>query len=347
MPDLLLFFKASVFSVSVSAVTVLVLTFFIGQATPDAANNRSSSLRMVLSFLAGAVTGYGVLGFHWQWPPGNALARFLEIILPAIVLIELVASIQQLPRAVAWFLRAMVAAVCGRILWHESVYLIADTWFGLTLQTASVLVACLLGMMSVWLILFRLTESPVAEILPIGLAMCIQTAGLAIMLAGYIRGGAAAIPLSPSLAAPVLTLLVMRRQGDIRGLLGVGIISLFSLLFIGRYFGAISTVHAVVIFVAPCLAAVSLLPIVRRGKPAVARLLCLTLISVPLLIVLMQAKSQFDQRMAPLISGIPQRTPAIALRGLPVDGLGAIEVDLSSDSEHVRVSCTGRGCRAV
>ncbi len=317
MPDLLLFFKASVFSVSASAVTFLVLTFFIGQAPLDAATSRRSSLRMVLSFLAGAVTGYGVLGFHWEWPPGTALARFLEIILPAIVLIELVASIQKLPRPAAWFLRTTVAAVCGRILWHESVYLVAGTWAGLTVQTALVLVGCLLGMMSVWLILFRVAESPVAEILPIGLAICIQTSGLAIMLAGYIKGGAAAIPLSTSLAAPVLMLLVLRTQGDIRGLLGIGIISLFSLLFIGRYFGAISTVHAVVIFFAPCVATVSLPPIVRRGKPAVARLLCLALISVPLLIVLMQAKSKFDKRMAPLISGIPQRTPAIALRGSP------------------------------
>lgn len=319
MPDLLLFLKASVFSVSASAVTVLALMFCRGSAGRKAVNSHPSSVILLLSFLTGVCTGYRTLGFSLDWPPRNALARFLEIILPAIVLIELVASVQKLPRAAVWFLRTTVAAVCGRVLWHGSVYLVADSWTGLTLQTALVLVGCMLSLIMVWLLLFRLTESPIAEILPIGLALCIQTGGLTIMLAGYIKGGAAAIPLTTSLAAPILMSLVMRRQYDIRGLLGVGIVSLFSLLFIGRYFGALSTMHGVVIFFAPCLSAISLLPIVRRWKPAVTRLLCLALISVPLLIVLLEAKSAFDKRMAPLISEcwppILLAPPAIAGRG--------------------------------
>ncbi len=319
MPDLLLFLKAAVFSVSASAVTVLALTFCRWTADRAINNRPPASAVLLVSFVPGVWTGYWSLGFSFQWPPGNALARFLEIILPAIVLIELVASLQKVPRAAVWFLRTIVAAVCGRVLWHESVYLVADSWSGLTSQTALVLVGCLLSLMMVWLILFRMAESAIAEILPLGLAMCIQASGLAIMLAGYIKGGAAAIPLFTSLAVPVLMLLVMRRQCDIRGLLGIGIVSLFSLLFIGRYFGAVSSTQSVVIFFAPCLAVVSWLPIVRRRKPAVARLLCLALISVPLLIVLTQAKSAFDKRMAPLISdscsSILLTPAAIAIRG--------------------------------
>ena len=54
------------------------------------------SVAAVMSVLAvgvGVVTGYGVLQFSWTWPPVNALNRFLMIVLPAALAVELLAAI--------------------------------------------------------------------------------------------------------------------------------------------------------------------------------------------------------------------------------------------------------------
>jgi hypothetical protein len=53
-----------------------------------------------------------------RWPPGNGLDRLLMIVLPLAVAIEWLATIERLPRWVAWLLRLGLLAIAPRILLH-------------------------------------------------------------------------------------------------------------------------------------------------------------------------------------------------------------------------------------
>lgn len=302
MPDLLLFFKAFVFSVSASAVTVLASTFLRGRGEPTSAAAPRGSVILLLGFLIGAMTGFAILKFQWVWPPSNALNRFIELILPAIIVVELLACLPQMPRSGRWLLRGIVAAAAGRVLLHGSVYLTADRWLELPTQTGLMLVTGAVSLLVMWRLLDRVAQTPAALMLPFALALSIQAGGAAIMLAGYIKGGAAAIPLAGSLAATTLAGLLIQMRLDFRGLLGVALISLYCLVFVGCCFGALSRPHGILIFFAPCLCLVSRLPVVRVWKNRTAVIVCLTLVCLPLVIVLIQSTIDFRLRMAPLLA---------------------------------------------
>lgn len=302
MPDVLLFLKASVLSFSASTVTVLTLMFLVGRRERLTATHSCQSVVLLFGCLLGAITGFAALKFQWAWPPGNALNRFLELLLPAIVFSELLVSTRRLPPWAVWMLRSAVAAAAGRVLLHGSVYLTADRWMGMPTQTALMLSISVVLLLIVWRLLLRIAETPAAAIVPFAFALSIQSVGIATMLAGYIKGGAASIPLASSVAATIASSLLVRRKVDVRGLVGVASISLYCLILIGCCFGALRPSHGVLLFFAPCLCLVSSLPFIRLQGPRSAAFICLIVVSLPLMIVLIQSAVAFRQRLAPLLS---------------------------------------------
>src|SRR5947209_5099799 len=76
----------------------------------------------VVGIAGGLGAGYYVLQLHVTWPPLNGLDRFLTIVLPAALCVELAATISRVPRSLAWLMRFALAATMGRILLHNSVY---------------------------------------------------------------------------------------------------------------------------------------------------------------------------------------------------------------------------------
>ena len=165
-----------------------------------------------------------------------------------------------------------------------------------------ILLISTLSLIVVWLPLLRLSVKRAATSIGIAVAMCIQAAGVAIMLAGYVNGGAAAIPLASAVLATTVTTLLVSGTANLRGVISVAVIALFSLLFIGRFFGALSTAQGVVIFFSPLLCALTELPAIRHLKPLQIAIIRIVLVAIPLLIVLVLSKWQFDQRMTPLLS---------------------------------------------
>ena len=78
----------------------------------------------------------------------------------------------------------------------------ADAW---TLaQTIAILGGGFAGLITVWSLLCRLSERSAAGSITLSLAMAILCTGLATMMAGYIKGGAAAIPLAAALVGITL-----------------------------------------------------------------------------------------------------------------------------------------------
>jgi hypothetical protein len=78
-------------------------------------------------------------------------------------------------------------------------------------------------------------------------------------------------------------------------------VQLFGLLWIGRYFGNLTTGPALAIMLAPLLCLVTEIPFLRRHKPWSVGTVRMVLVAVPLVVVLWLAKQKFDREMAPLL----------------------------------------------
>jgi hypothetical protein len=153
MPDPVLFLKAVAASGAVSAIVVAVFSLLRGPASSTRIN-----AGWILGIAVGAAVGCCMLGLAPHWPPTDGLDRFLLILLPATVVVELAVGFSRVPRSVAWALRVGLAAASGRILLHGSSYLdgSASDWPDGQIWAAISLCAVLLS--AVWMLLARLWQ---------------------------------------------------------------------------------------------------------------------------------------------------------------------------------------------
>lgn len=309
MPDPLLYLQAMGSAAIVSTILLLAMIWVRRSATATWLNSAC-----VLAIGLGLAIGYAVLSLRVVWPPVNGLDRFLAIVVPVTLGIELVAGFQSVPRWAAWLLRISLAAAIPRILLHGSVYLSgsADDW---TVWQALTALAVCVGLLAVlWCLLAWLSQRTPGVSIPLALCLTIQCVGLTVMMAGYIKGGAAAFPLAATLVATTLAAgLVAPRIGasaafDGTAILGIGVVGLFGLLFIGRFFGRLSTGCAVTMLLSPLLCWATEIPLLRHRKPWLVASLRMALVAIPLLVVLAVAKREFDREMAPLLGIVPAST---------------------------------------
>ena len=330
MPDPILYLKASISAFVASAMIVLAFRLVVRSSVHSIA-----AVTCVLAVSVGLATGYSVLQFSWTWPPANSLNRFLTIVLPATLVLELMTGISggrkkvsqrlsgrknNLPEARcvlgAWalarvlciVLRFALYASVGRILLHGSVYLDGassgniDAWT--FAQTIAIFGGSLGGLIAVWSLLCRLAESSASGSIALSLVMVVQCTGLATMMAGYIKGGAAAFPLAAAVAGTSLL-----AQGCcgldkrcLQGTIGIGVIGLFSLLSIGHYFGQLTSLRAFVLFLTPLLCWIGELPGLRSKPPWQRSAIRLIAVTIPVAAVLYFAKQDFDHKIGPLLA---------------------------------------------
>ena len=296
MPDPKLYLLAMAASAIASLLFVLVAT-----AVARPASSTRLNVVSILAISIGLAVGYNVLSLRLAWPPANGLDRLLLIIVPVAIGIELIAGFSWVPRSIVRLMRICLAAAAPRILLHGSVYLSGpssdrDLW-----QSAVQLVFCSLLLIGTWRLLTILSARLPGISIPLALAMTIQCAGLTIMMAGYIKGGAATIPLAAALVGTTIATVLIRKQTSLLGPIGIGVVGLFGVLFIGRFFGRLSTVCALTLMLAPILLWISEMPFQRLRKPWLVGSLRLLLVAIPLAVVLVLAKQDFDLKMAPLL----------------------------------------------
>ena len=305
MPDLLLYLKAMATSAIVSAIVVLAMARW-RRPTDDNWLNSACGLSIVL----GLATGYYVLAFRLAWPPVNGLDRFLTVVVPAGLAIELLAGFQRVPSWLAWFLRTILAAAIPRILLHDSVYLSSADGPWTSWQAVVVLAVGSGLLVLLWSLLSWLSRRSPGSSLPIVLSMAILCTGATIMMAGYVKGGSAAFPLAITLIVTTISVrLTTSRSAPTSHLgteviLGVGVVGLFGLLFIGRFFGELSDGCSLAILLSPLPCWVTEIPQLRNRNPWIIGTVRLIVVAIPLLIVLAEAKLDFDREMAPLITQV-------------------------------------------
>lgn len=301
MPDPLLYLAAMAAAAGAGLAVLLALQWWAGAARiqDKSGPNRANRWQAVVGIAAGLAAGYCVLRLRVSWPPVNGLDRLLTIVLPAAVIIEFLAALPKTPPWLAWSMRMTLVALLGRVVLHGSVYLSGGwTWW----QAAGVLAACAAATAAVWILLLWLAErSPPGASISIALAMTLFSAGGALLLAGYVSGGAASLPLAATLVGTAAAWQLSASRCNGQAAIGIGVVGLSGLLMIGNFYGGLSTGVALVLLSTPLLCWTTELPQLRgRGRWFVGSLRLL-LVAIPLAVILALAKLDFDRNTAPLL----------------------------------------------
>lgn len=262
-----------------------------------------AELVCVLAVAAGMVCGAWILRLPLVWPPINGLGRVLTVLLPGAVAVELVAALAIHARWLGWCGRMALAFVAARVVLAGSVYLSGDAPQWPPAYALLVLLASGALLAGVWLTLHWLARRSGGVSLPLSLAQTAVCGGLAIMLKGYLSGGEAALPLAGALVGCGVAVSALKLPKEcFAGAVGVAVVVLFGLLLVGRFFGQLSTARMLALFLAPLLCWVSELKPLRRQPPWRMGLLRLAVVAVPLIVVVMLAKSDFERDTRPLLS---------------------------------------------
>lgn len=265
---------------------------------------------------AGIFCGAWLLRLPLAWPPSNGLGRVLTILLPATVAVELLAASTSVARWLGCCARLALAMIAARIVLASSVYISGDAPQWSIPHAAVVLLASGGLLAAVWLSLNLLARRSGGISLPLALAQTAVCGGLAIMLKGYLSGGEAALPLAGALAGFGLASVAFKLPKDkFAGAVGIAVVLLFGLLFVGRFFGQLSTARMLALFLAPLLCWASELTSLRQQPPWRLALLRLALVAIPLVVVVLLAKGDFDRDTRPLLS---KDLPASGTATLPV-----------------------------
>lgn len=296
MPDPFLYSLAMIAAAGVSMLFILTLGWLLR------ANSFSQiNLVAVPGIGLGLAAGFAILKLQLDWPPTNAIGRFLLIVVPVCVGVEFAGSFVRLPRWVVWFLRVLLAAATGRILLHASVYLGGPRSEWTPTQAILILALCCSVLLAEWALLSWLSRRSSGAIVPLAIALATQSAAITIMLAGYVTGGAAAIVFVAASTGSIIASGLLAKRPDSQGAIGIGLVGLYGLLFIGRFFGALSTGAALTLILSPLLCWAMEIPILPRRRRWIVGVCCLVLVAIPLAILLVLAKQYFDQHTAPLL----------------------------------------------
>ena len=258
----------------------------------------------------GLVCGDCVLSLRLAWPPVSGRDRLWLIVIPSVLCLEAAAGFPRIPRWTAWTLRLSLCATIPWILLYDSVYLSGNGREWSQSQAVLVMGTCSVLLATVWCVLDRLSVRPAGLSIPLVLCLTTQCAVLSIMMAGYVGGGAAAVPWIGGLLASTVALLPSRLcvsgpgVSMIPALTGTALVGLFGLLMIGRFFGELGTAPALTMLLAPLLSLATQLPGLRNRKPWVVGVLRLLIVALPLLIVLAVARRNFQRDMAPLLGSV-------------------------------------------
>jgi hypothetical protein len=255
-----------------------------------------------LGVAAGALAGAWSLGLVPHFPPREDLDRLLLVLLPAAVGVEVAAAVLRRMRWLAWSLRFAVAAAAAPVLLHGSVYLTDSAGPGTREWPPGP--ACLMlgglaaALAAAWALLDRLASRGAGRAVLLNLALATAGAGVTLTLSGYASGGQLGFPLAAGLAGVAVASLLLSAAPDLGGAIGVGVIGLFALVVVGRFFGSLTTANAALLFAAPLLgwlAEPALVPCIGPRLRSLARL-ALPAVLVAAVLTLAVQKFNTDSR---------------------------------------------------
>jgi hypothetical protein len=261
MPDPVLMLQAML----IAAVVAMATTGLVGWLVKAKGIGAGWS---TFAAVLGLGLGFG-LGCFWldikiHWPPREDQDRLLEIVVPAVIVVEMLAAWPKGPSWMIGGLRLAVVCLTARVLLNGTVYL-EDLAGPRSREWSPGRAWLILGGMAValavsWWSMVRITKRAPSASPVLALAGVIAAAALTIMLSGYATGGLVGLPLASGLAGVAVVMVILPETARPKPPVGVGVVGLFSLVVVGRFFGQLTTGHAVLLLAAPMLAWVPELP---------------------------------------------------------------------------------------
>jgi len=312
MPEPLLLVKA-VAMASVLAGMAQLLAWWILGAVGAAVLPKVLQLQQTRVAVGGALgVGIGFVAGAWtlgqwpHWPPIEDRDRFLTLLLPAAILVECLASLPRVRPWLTWDMRLVLAAACAPILLYRTTYLADLAGPGSREWTDRQMAAWLTGMAAalaiLWIGAVRLLGTSSGRILPFALAITTGGAGVTIMLSGYLTGGELALPLAGAIGGAAFVSLCLRMLKCNVGVVSVGVVGLFSLLVMGRFFGEVTTLHSGILLAAPLLVGLPEVLPRRLSSVWLRAALAVVLAVIPVAFVVVQAREKFVKASAPASS---------------------------------------------
>jgi len=250
--------------------------------------------------------------------------RLLLLVVPLAVAAESWIALKPMSVARRVLARGCVALLSGPLLLLGSVYFTG----GVSGWSLSERVFFLLGLgiliLVPWLMLATLQQRRPDATISLSLAATSLAAGVTTMLSGYASAGQLGLPLAATLAAAAFVAPAAASPGY-PGAVGVGWICLASVLFIGRFFGSLTTQHGVLLGVTPLVCWLAeYWPLCSWGAWP-RRLFLLTLTLLLLGTVVWQAQSRFLSRSGSAVPGTATGKPAMgtATSGRALEAGGA------------------------
>jgi hypothetical protein len=300
MPDLWLLMASFVASAVCAAGACFVMLCSGSRLSGPAKVSESS--RAVCGFASGVLAGLAVQGLRPAFPPTTALDRWLLIALPVLLLADIVASNSPPIRRSGLMARGLAAAAAVPIILFGSVHLQAAPEWSLLpgLTSGGLLITVCTCALTALVATLACIPSEISAVPRATLCvLTLQVAGLTVMLGGWVRGGAMALPFAGSCAGMLLTGVAMSQVTVVAATIRWTCLSLCGVVLLGHFFGRLTWLQAVLLLFA---AVIPPLPGLcsSRGRGIFCSLLTLLILAA----VLVPALAAFAERMRPLMSGM-------------------------------------------
>jgi hypothetical protein len=292
MPDPLQILEAMALAGGAGALVLLLLRWTWRSPHPARA-----AIGEVVGIGAGFALGCWWLGVRPHWPPREDLDRLLILVLPAAGAAEIVTVLLRRPTWIGWVFRLIVAAGAAPVLLYGSIYLADAAGPGTRQWTPAQAVVILLALAGAlaanWALLGLLVRRTASRSVTVGVAVGCGGAAVTVMLSGYATGGEIGLPLAAALAGAMVASLGLGRGTNAIAALSVGIVGLFGLVVMGRFFGELHLNLAYLVFFAPLLAWLPELPYAHRLNGTVRAFARVVLTVVPVAVALALAVRDF------------------------------------------------------
>lgn len=297
MPDMFLMAKGSAAAACLAAVIFLLFSWPWRIVSP-----KLRTLGSVLGAGTGFFVGWWILGVRPNWPPLEDTDRFLLILLPAIVVVELASTLlDRSPRRLR-LLRFLVGSGLTPLLLHKTIYLVDIGTAGTRLwpppKAAIILSLLALAIIAGWTSLIFLARRSESASVPLSVSFACLGTGLAIMLSGYASGGQLGLPLATAVGGVAVASWLLARPVDLTGLLGFAVIGHTAVLLSGFFFADLTLTNALLLVLGPQFGWIAELPGIRRPHAAIRAALRLIPAIILTVVALFLAQQKFVENSA-------------------------------------------------
>jgi hypothetical protein len=286
----------------VAAVIASVMLFISGKSWRSP-GPRWLSVASTLAVGVAFYLGFWALELKARWPPVEIQDRFLYILLPAVVVVELIAALPRVPLWAGWVLRLLVAAAAAPVLLYNSRYISdvggPDTRRWSPSETLWLLGAFAVGLAALWGLLSLLPAAARTRSVLLALAVACAGSGAACMYSGWATEGQMGLALGAALVGVAAVTYALPALQVGTGPLGVGLVGLFTLSVGGRFFAGLTSLHALLLFGAPLLCVLPDLIWARKLQPLVRGGLRIALVALPIVLVVAQARQEAKAQSRP------------------------------------------------